>query len=133
MDIKCQILIAEKVDFNLNTKQHTIFNVLNKVLVPTFPSVIITDVYFKYYFKEHLVLNDYLCEIKILDPTGEVTYEAVLPELMNYRELEMIPGIDGVVEIRLPVYEKGNYEYSIFINNEKICSYPLFIDKAVKL
>ncbi|MCE0555095.1 hypothetical protein LQK80_34900 [Bacillus thuringiensis] len=40
----------------------------------------------------------------------------------------MTPGIDGVIEIRFPVMESGKYEYVVYSNNQKIFTYPLFID-----
>ena len=40
----------------------------------------------------------------------------------------MKPGIDGVVEIRFPVVESGEYEYVVYTQNEKIFSYPIYIE-----
>ncbi len=129
MDISCQILIAEEVKFDPNVNQHSIINVLNKVSVPAFPTVLITHVYFKFLFTNEILLHDCLCEIKISDPSGEIVFGAVLPELSNFRSSEMSPGIDGAIEIRVPVYISGNYEYTIYANNEKIFNYPLYIEE----
>ncbi|MGE7999052.1 hypothetical protein ACQKOF_10295 [Lysinibacillus sp. NPDC093190] len=129
MDINCQILIAEKVEFDPIVKQHTIHNVLNRVSVPTFPTVLITYVYSKFIFTKEILLEDCLCEIKVSDPSGEIVYEAVLPDLSNFRSPEMSPGIDGAVEIRFPVYISGNYEYTVYANNKKLFKYPLYIDE----
>lgn len=129
MDINCQILVAENIEFDPIGKQHTIFKVLNRMSLPTFPTVAITNVYFKYLFNEELALNSYVCSVKVLDPLDEIVYEAMLPELKNFRSKEMLPGIDGMVEIRFPVTISGNYKYVICANNEEICKYPLYIDK----
>ncbi|MGE7091121.1 hypothetical protein ACQKII_06590 [Lysinibacillus sp. NPDC048646] len=129
MDINCQILVAENIEFDPIVKQHTIFNVLNRMSVPTFPTVAITNVYFKYLFNEDIELDSCVGSVKVLDPLDEIVYEAMLPELKNFRIKEMFPGIDGMVEIRFPVHISGNYKYIIYANNEELCRYPLFIDE----
>ncbi|AHN23689.1 hypothetical protein [Lysinibacillus varians] len=129
MNIKCQILVAENIEFDPIGKQHTIFNVLNRMSVPTIPAAAVTNVYFKYLFNEDLELNSCVCSVKVLDPLDELVYEAMLPELKNFRIKEMFPGIDGMVEIRFPVLISGNYKYIIYANNEEIFRYPLYIDK----
>ncbi len=129
MNINCQILVAENVEFNPTIKKHSIYNILNKIEVPTFPSAIVTQVYFKYNFQTELNLESIICHIKIFDPANEAIYEAILPELINLRGPEMIPGIDGVVELRFPVYMEGIYEYCIYANDKKICSYPVYLER----
>ncbi|MEI2467278.1 hypothetical protein [Niallia taxi] len=129
MDINCQILVAEHVEFDPTIKKHSIYNIHNKIEVPTFPSAIVTQVYFKYTFKEDLDSDNIICHIKIFEPSKEIIYEAILPELINFRDSKMKPGIDGVVELRLPVYMEGNYEYAIYANEKKLCSYPVYIEK----
>ncbi|EON73764.1 hypothetical protein [Lysinibacillus sphaericus] len=129
MGINCQILVAENIEFDPIGKQHTIFNVLNRMSVPIFPTAAITNVYFKYLFNEELELNSYVCSVKVLDPLDEIVYEAMLPELKNFRIKEMVPGIDGMVQIRFTALISGNYKYIIYANNEEICRYPLYIDK----
>ncbi|MEY8741546.1 hypothetical protein AB9M62_18885 [Bacillales bacterium AN1005] len=131
MNINCQILVAENVEFNPITKKHSIFTILNRLEVPVFPSAIITQVYFKYNFESELDLDNIICHIKVFDPANEPIYEAILPELINLRGPEMKPGIDGVIELRFPVYTEGNYEYSIYANDTKLCSYPVYIERNI--
>jgi len=131
MNINCQILVAENVEFNPTIKKHSIYNILNKIEVPIFPSAIVTHVYFKYYFQSGLDFDNVICHIKIIDPSNETIYEAILPELINLRHPEMTPGIDGVVELRFPVYMEGNYEYAIYANDKKISSYPVYLERNI--
>ncbi|WP_214481966.1 hypothetical protein [Bacillus sp. SM2101] len=128
MDIKCQIILAEKIDYDPAIKKHSIFNIINKILVPTIPAAVVTQVYFKYRFNPGIKLDNTICHMKIFDPNNESIYEAVLPELKNLRSSFMTPGIDGVVEVRIPVCMTGNYEYVIYAKDIKLCSYPLYID-----
>lgn len=67
-------------------------------------------------------------KILVYNSNEEIVYSGQLPKLKNLRDNRMTPGIDGVIEIRFPVMESGKYEYVVYSNNQKIFTYPLFID-----
>ncbi|WJX08226.1 hypothetical protein [Bacillus cereus] len=63
-------------------------------------------------------------KLKILAHYKETIYEANLSKLKNYRSPLMKPGIDAAVELRFPVYSRGNYEYIVIAEDEKLCISP---------
>lgn len=127
-DISCQFLIAERVLFDSKEKRHSAYNILNKITVPILPAAVITNVLFKFSFSKEQDLTELENKICVLDPSKNNVYIGQLPKLKNLREAVMKPGIDGVVEIRFPVVESGEYEYVVYTQNEKIFSYPLYIE-----
>ncbi|MEC3196095.1 hypothetical protein P9Z84_25855 [Bacillus cereus] len=129
-NISCQIIIAENIMFDPKEKKHTAYNILNKIHVPTLPSAVITSVLFKFHFSEKENLEEIQNEIRVYNSNREIVFSGQLPNLKNFRDKGMIPGIDGVIEIRFPVMESGKYEYVVYSHNEEIFSYPLFIDIA---
>ncbi|WP_088344582.1 hypothetical protein [Bacillus cereus] len=127
-NISCQILIAENITFDPKEKKHTAYNILNKIIVPILPASVITSVLFKFQFSEGDKLEEINNKILVYNSNEEIVYSGQLPKLKNLRDSRMTPGIDGVIEIRFPVMESGKYEYVVYSNNQKIFTYPLFID-----
>jgi hypothetical protein len=127
-NISCQILIAENIMFDPKEKKHTAYNILNKITVPILPASVITSVLFKFQFSEEDGLEEINNKILVYNSNEEIVYSGQLPKLKNLRDNRMTPGIDGVIEIRFPVMEIGKYEYVVYSNNQKIFTYPLFID-----
>ncbi|MHA4414352.1 hypothetical protein ACX163_24685 [Bacillus cereus] len=127
-NISCQILIAENIMFDPKEKKHTAYNILNKITVPILPASVITSVLFKFQFSEEDELEEINNKILVYNSKEEIVFSGQLPKLRNFRDKGMVPGIDGVIEIRFPVMESGKYEYVVYSDNHKIFSYPFFID-----
>ncbi|PEW08809.1 hypothetical protein [Bacillus cereus] len=100
------------------------FKVRNNIVVPAFPAAIIINVYFKHLFETEEILENISYEIKDFGSYKETIYEANLSKLKNYRSPLMKPGIDAAVELRFPVYSRGNYEYIVIAEDEKLCISP---------
>lgn len=123
-DVIVSMLIAKEIEFNQDEKYHNIFEVLNRVYVPTLPAVVITDVLVKILVPIDKVdeLTGIEPEIHIFDKDDRLISNFFLPSFENLRTSENLPGIDIQTNIRFPVKVEGIYEYRLYFKNIHRCS-----------
>ncbi|WP_159888751.1 hypothetical protein [Paenibacillus puerhi] len=122
-----QMLVAEKVIFNDEAKKHSISTVLNKLIVPTIPSVAIADVYMKIVIPRSKLdmIVGMKASLQVVNEAGILVNDKDLPDIMNYREVDMIPGIDISTNFRFLVLETGIYTYLLYVGENVLASYTL--------
>lgn len=125
MKIKGQIIVAERVIFDKDNATHSIENIKNSTYFKLFPSVVICDLFIK-------IFHIHPCDQKITlivkgAEDGFLFYRSFVFNGKNTRREEMIPGIDISIPVRFTVAEQGNYYFKLFINDETIHEYPLYV------
>ncbi|WP_199624640.1 hypothetical protein [Paenibacillus alkalitolerans] len=130
IDIKAQLIVAKEIQFDFEKLSHSLKEVCNSISVPTFPSVICTNVLAKLYFpisdsnKEY----DLWLEVQSAESSSIKSLVTEVFTLKNIRDPEQIPGIDFSTEIRFLAKKQGTFYVSLYSDEHgELCTYPLYV------
>jgi hypothetical protein len=120
-----QIIVSDKVLFNSDNSTHSIENIRNSIYMKLFPSVVICEVLVKI-----LNIEEKNYKISLLvkgNDKGFLLYKKFDYNGENKRTEEMVPGIDFSLPVRFAVPEQGNYFFDLYLDEELLAEYPLFV------
>ncbi|ADM68054.1 hypothetical protein GMA19_00169 [Paenibacillus polymyxa E681] len=123
-----QIIICDQIQNDKQSKIHTLGTILNHVHIPVLPFVVKLYVLVKisdFPSRESLDM-----QLRIYDEQDEIIGTTSRLVLRNYRDLDMIPGVDAQLELSLVIVQSGNIRIKCFIDEEEVTWYPLMIRLA---
>ncbi|ASA19468.1 hypothetical protein [Paenibacillus donghaensis] len=118
------ILVARKVSFDYEEKNHSIDKILNAVSVDDIPSILVVDIWGKLKFEKCEQVESW---IEIQNPGGDNVLHTGQLKMSNVRDEGMHAGIDFSTSVRFLINAQGNYYFNLFAQNELLYSYPLFV------
>lgn len=122
-----QLVVAEKVEFDPNLKNHSIMNIKNRVVVNTYPAVAIIQVWIKLWLKNEQRQS---VTLTMYSPNGDTLIHNKTDQIASVRPAGMPPGMDMMKEIRAVVTEPGIYPLILRDSDQHIIAeYPLYISK----
>ncbi|MBV6717318.1 hypothetical protein [Paenibacillus chitinolyticus] len=120
-----QLVVAERVWSNEQTKELSIENIRNYLKVNTYPSVAVLEIWVKLWIMEP---GDRSVYLKTFSPQGKSVWEYEFKKVKNMRNEKMPPGIDFYVKIRFVVQDEGVYRVVMHDRHSNlIAEHPVFI------
>ncbi|WP_025675854.1 hypothetical protein [Paenibacillus polymyxa] len=120
-----QIIICNHIQNDKQAKNHTLGTILNYVHIPVLPFVVKLFVLVKisdFPSRESLDM-----QLRIYDEQDKIVGMTSRLVLRNYRDSDMIPGVDAQLELSLVIVQSGNIRIKCFIDEEEVTWYPLMI------
>lgn len=127
-EISGQLLIADQVVDNYETRAHCIQNVRNEVRLRTFPSVTLFYLWAKVLF---FGVNEGVVWIKVYDSNKNAVWQKRCEGLVNKRVEPVPAGIDMAFQPRFVVHEEGLFHFVMTDEyGTTLAHYPLYISRS---
>lgn len=118
-----QIIAAEQIRFNENTRSFSIENIYNGITVQVLPSVAVIELL----IKTLRIENNDTVQIQIIDQDGDICFFTAPIPVHNQRLSAMISGIDFQLHCRFVVKMEGTYTIQLYAGDSLVNEYPIFI------
>lgn len=124
MDMWVNMLICDKI--HMNDNKFVLGGVVNRIKVPTYPFIIKFSCLIKIAGLPEL--NTVQTELRIINSANEALGPTSLHMHRNYREGNMVPGVDQYFDFKILVEQNDNIYIECIVDGELKSRYPINID-----
>lgn len=125
--VQSQIIVAKKVQFDEQERQHTVHGIVNSIRMTTFPSVAVLDAVVKFFWEGHF---EQTAELIVVNPDQEIVYSNTF-EVANKRKEGAPHGMEASFNTRFVTFKQGVYVYKLLfpdVSDQPAFLYPVLVE-----